>query len=316
MVDRTLEKVKPSSLWILGTVILAIASAIVGGYWGYLKGRSFSTPKSARESRVPVSVSTAPVQTTVQPRILLQEAFDQAESARQLKRSANTEEEWYSVAYLWEEAITLMKKIPQYSSHYDLAQQEIATYQQELQAAREGRMRYGAFRQAVNNAMQAAKLAQAAKTESEWNLVASLWEKASELMKVVPSSSSKYRLAREKVSEYERNLNYAKQQVAKRSPALASENDILSFSSTYIPSSVKQKAPERGEIYLQDLFAPVSIDFLTGETKEPEVVKPGTYLIRYQVAYRKHQTEQIAKVAVFFDQDANAIDHQIVTKEF
>lgn len=313
MVNKTLEKVKPPSLSILGTVALAIASATVGGYWGYWQGRKLSAPKPAEMA---TSAPTAPVRTRVEAETFLQEALDQAQSAGELGARAKTEEEWDSVASLWQEAITLMNKIPQYSNKYDLAQQKIAAYQQQLQTAREAKRRSGAFRQAVNNAMQAVKLGQAAKTESEWNLVASLWEKASELMKVVPSSSPKYRLAQQKVSEYETNLNYAKQQVAKRSPSAASTEDGLSFGATYIPSPVKQKAPERGKTYLQELFAPVSIDFLAEETEKPEIVKPGTYLIRYHIAYQKYRTERTAIIAVFFDQDANALDHQIVFKEF
>ena len=311
MVDKTLEKLKPPFLSMLGTVALAIASAAVGGYWGYWQGRKLTAPKPVEMA---ISPPTAPVQTRVDAEFFLLEALERAQYAGQLGGRAKTEQEWDSVASLWQEAITLMKKIPQYSNKYDLAQEKIAAYQQQLQTAREAKRRSGAFRQAVNNAMQAAKLGQTAKTESEWNLTASLWEKASELMKVVPSSSPKYRLAQQKVSEYEKNLNYAKQQVAKRSQPVAYTENALSFASTYIPSPVKQKAPERGQIYLQDLFAPVSIGFLAEETEEPEIVKPGIYLIRYQVAYQKYKTERTAIIAVFFDQDANAIDHQIVPK--
>ncbi|NET52712.1 MAG: hypothetical protein F6K09_29750, partial [Merismopedia sp. SIO2A8] len=51
------------------------------------------------------------------------------------------------------------------------------------------------FRLAVNKAMNAADLTQSAQSSQEWNQVATNWQEAIDLMKAVPTSSSKYPLA-------------------------------------------------------------------------------------------------------------------------
>ncbi|MCC5663382.1 hypothetical protein LC653_05400 [Nostoc sp. CHAB 5784] len=66
------------------------------------------------------------------------------------------------------------------------------------------------FREAVNQAMSAAKITQLAKSPDEWKTVVSQWEAAMALMKAVPSSSPNYVVAQQKIREYQRNLNYAK----------------------------------------------------------------------------------------------------------
>ncbi|MHC5671168.1 hypothetical protein [Nostoc sp.] len=65
------------------------------------------------------------------------------------------------------------------------------------------------FREAVNQAISAAKLTQSAKSPDDWKIVTSQWESAIALMKTVPSSSLNYVVAQQKIKEYQRNLNYA-----------------------------------------------------------------------------------------------------------
>jgi cytoskeletal protein RodZ len=67
------------------------------------------------------------------------------------------------------------------------------------------------FRDAVNDAMSAAEQAQTAETPQQWSQVADLWEKAIAGMKSVPSSSDKHEIAQEKVKEYQKYLQYARQ---------------------------------------------------------------------------------------------------------
>jgi ribosomal protein S27E len=68
-----------------------------------------------------------------------------------------------------------------------------------------------AFQQAINRAGNAAKLAQLASDRQSWQQVANQWIQAIELLKTVPTSSPNYSIARQKISEYQRNLNYARQ---------------------------------------------------------------------------------------------------------
>ncbi|MEH2165789.1 MAG: hypothetical protein V7K41_03760 [Nostoc sp.] len=65
------------------------------------------------------------------------------------------------------------------------------------------------FREAVSKAINAANLTQSAKSPDEWKIVVSQWQAAIALMKIVPSSSQNYVVAQQKISEYQRNLNYA-----------------------------------------------------------------------------------------------------------
>ena len=63
----------------------------------------------------------------------------------------------------------------------------------------------------VTSAQSAAQKAQTAQTKSEWNAVASDWQKAVDLMKKVPESDPNYQTAQTKVLEYQNNLDIAKQ---------------------------------------------------------------------------------------------------------
>ncbi|MDF0552971.1 hypothetical protein [Kamptonema sp. UHCC 0994] len=74
------------------------------------------------------------------------------------------------------------------------------------------------FRNAVNIAINASKLAQSAQTEEEWNLVASQWEEAVTMMKKVPPESANYQLAQKKALEYQKNLAYAQESAKPKPP--------------------------------------------------------------------------------------------------
>ncbi|MGD1701507.1 hypothetical protein [Dapis sp. BLCC M229] len=65
------------------------------------------------------------------------------------------------------------------------------------------------FTLAVNRAMNAAKMVQSAQSKIEWEAVASQWQDAAELMKIVPVSHPKYKEARKKIKEYQSYADYA-----------------------------------------------------------------------------------------------------------
>ena len=71
------------------------------------------------------------------------------------------------------------------------------------------------FREAVNQAIKAAEMAQTAQTAAQWNLVVNEWQQAIALMKSVPESNSNYAVAQKKISEYEKYLNHAINQALK-----------------------------------------------------------------------------------------------------
>lgn len=72
------------------------------------------------------------------------------------------------------------------------------------------------FAEASNTAMSAAVLTQTAKTPAEWQKVADQWQEAIALMEAVPQSSSNYKNAQTKIAEYQKNLEYARQNAAKK----------------------------------------------------------------------------------------------------
>lgn len=70
------------------------------------------------------------------------------------------------------------------------------------------------FKMAVNRASNAAEMTQKASSRIEWEAVASQWQDAVELMKVVPAFHPNYGVARQKAIEYQYNANYARRVAA------------------------------------------------------------------------------------------------------
>lgn len=64
--------------------------------------------------------------------------------------------------------------------------------------------------EAVYYATSASEKTQSAKTLEEWATVANHWEKAIELMNLVPETSENYATAQQKAEEYQPNFEYAK----------------------------------------------------------------------------------------------------------
>ncbi len=70
------------------------------------------------------------------------------------------------------------------------------------------------WREAVNQAQKAAILAQTAQSKTEWNAVASDWQKAVGLMNSVPATSPNHQKAQQKATEYKLNLEVANRRAA------------------------------------------------------------------------------------------------------
>lgn len=68
------------------------------------------------------------------------------------------------------------------------------------------------WRAAINLAGQAALYTQTAQTPQAWQQVTQLWEQAINTLKQIPATHSRYDSAQLKSQEYQRNLNYARQQ--------------------------------------------------------------------------------------------------------
>ncbi len=66
------------------------------------------------------------------------------------------------------------------------------------------------FAKAIENALQASKLVQVAKTKAEWQNVVNSWETAINFLMIVPESHPQYQVAQQKIKEYQNNLDYAR----------------------------------------------------------------------------------------------------------
>jgi predicted RNA-binding Zn-ribbon protein involved in translation (DUF1610 family) len=75
-----------------------------------------------------------------------------------------------------------------------------------------------AFRRAVAIAETAVSRGQGAKTSQDWKQIVSLWEQAVSLMTKVSPSSPNYKIAQQKIAEYQNYLNYARQRANKTIP--------------------------------------------------------------------------------------------------
>ncbi|MDY6785842.1 MAG: YncE family protein [Cyanobacteriota bacterium] len=66
----------------------------------------------------------------------------------------------------------------------------------------------------VNFALEAAQQTQTAKTQAQWEAVVEKWQQAIAAMQAVPSNSRDYRLAQQKITQYQSNLSYAQRQAS------------------------------------------------------------------------------------------------------
>lgn len=68
-----------------------------------------------------------------------------------------------------------------------------------------------AYQLAIEQAASATTISQSAQSKDDWKLVASRWQKAIDVLKIVPSVHPKFAQSQKKLAEYTRNLDYAQQ---------------------------------------------------------------------------------------------------------
>lgn len=83
-----------------------------------------------------------------------------------------------------------------------------------------------AYERALDAAYSATMISKSAPSLRDWQLVINRWEEAIELLQKVPSSSSYYAIAQEKIPQYQRNLSLAQQQANRPQPSRPSERTI------------------------------------------------------------------------------------------
>ncbi|MBW4652980.1 MAG: retroviral-like aspartic protease family protein [Kaiparowitsia implicata GSE-PSE-MK54-09C] len=75
-----------------------------------------------------------------------------------------------------------------------------------------------AFRRALEQGASAANMSQIAQSRDDWNLVASRWQQALDLLGQVPASAPDYASAQTRIGQYGRNLQVAQQQASRTVP--------------------------------------------------------------------------------------------------
>ncbi|PSB30577.1 retropepsin-like aspartic protease family protein [Stenomitos frigidus] len=100
------------------------------------------------------------------------------------------------------------------------------------------------YKLALEKADSAGNITISAQSKDDWNLVASRWQQAIQFLRSIPSGSPYRSLAQSKLTEYQRNLAYAKRQaISASSGEIASEPTLLPMPPrTYSASDSKPEA--------------------------------------------------------------------------
>ena len=98
---------------------------------------------------------------------------------------------------------------------------------------------------AINRASSAFTLSQSAQSQDDWRLVSNRWQQAIDLMAAVPSSSPNHGNAQQKLTEYRRNLTYARQQAALPVPEIVAGENVITIpiTSAEVSSSSSNRNP-------------------------------------------------------------------------
>ena len=128
------NKLKPRKLAKKLLITLLIPFVAVGIHWfSKLPEHKKAIPlpmASQSPSPVPVEVTPSPIP-SLSPAPLpqtdpFQQAVNQAMSAATLTQSARSQVEWNAIISQWQEAIELMKAVPDSSLNYQLAQKKVS----------------------------------------------------------------------------------------------------------------------------------------------------------------------------------------------
>jgi hypothetical protein len=122
------------------------------------------------------------------------------------------------------------------------------------------------YQQAIDRASRAFALSQSAQSQDDWNLVASRWQQAIELMATVSASSPQYAKAQTKILEYRQNANHA-EKLATRSTAADSS------ASTVVVHSAVKSLPSQPVMPLQTATPVTQTQSLKNQAVAPSALK-------------------------------------------
>ena len=129
--------------WVLGTRLELVLLTGILGVTGTACSNLKSTNSASQNTRVVIQQSPPPVKVKSPPveSDRFEQALDKAYGAITITQSAQSTEDWCSIAMQWSEAISLMKTVPVRSPNKAIAQKKIIQYQKSLKYAQQQAMR-------------------------------------------------------------------------------------------------------------------------------------------------------------------------------
>jgi hypothetical protein len=169
------------------------------------------------------------------------QATEKAKKAANLTQIAKSYDQWNQVLNLWQEAIALLNTISESHPKSSLARQKSTEYKTNLDYSQQQVIKNDPFSQGMAKAEEAVQLQPYAILEADWNQVARSWQQAINFLKNVSQNHPQKDLANQKISEYSKNLTYAKQQANSMRQAAA----VAIQSSSSIPEPAPQPSPPK-----------------------------------------------------------------------
>lgn len=141
-------------------------------------------------------------------------AVNNAMAAAELTQTAETPQEWKTVAQHWQDAIALMKVVPPHSAEHPLAQKKVVEYQGNLEyAQKEAEKADQTFQAGLKRATTAVMFTRTAQSLQDWQKAIHHWQEAISLMEGVQKGHAHYIQAQQKVMEYQAYLQFAQKKV-------------------------------------------------------------------------------------------------------
>lgn len=122
--------------------LINVACSSVDSLWGAKEQPKpvavTSTPSGDQAPSAKIKPAATPLNTpSVDAKEIYQQATDIAYGAAFLSQSAEISEDWRLIVSRWQEAISLLKKVPASSSYYAIAKPKISEYQRNLSIAQQ-----------------------------------------------------------------------------------------------------------------------------------------------------------------------------------
>jgi len=139
----------------------------------------------------------------------LPEAQNLARTARQQQLTARSLQAWQTVRNNWQNAVNHLSSIPQSSTNYQQAQQLLAQYRPQLQAASDRVAKETISTKAFSQAINSAELAERQEQQNQFATAQTNWKQALIFAQQIPSGTQYYDRARSLIDTYTAKLEQA-----------------------------------------------------------------------------------------------------------